>query len=459
MSVASSGSGTSSLAQVVERKHAHAPSDDDATTPPSQSSLAQVVERKHAHAPSDDDATTPPSQSTTSVHHDAILNNLNSALRALGGTAARPRVHATPPTSSNRFSGDGERDDHELEACSRRRLATSPVPRMPSLDDELDELAEQRRLAAASVAVSEDLLRRLNGDIEETTRLAEERQCLLRDVTAALEDKLGEMDLLGDKVRARVDVNIDLDLDLAVALTRRRASLRQVRTLDAAIASRRRHLDALEDVAIEGEHLVEEQSRKASAAIAELEWMDAELGRLSAQLVEYDARLDAKKSILRELEALEAGSKDRIQELQGQRLLMEELERHNAAALDETRRLAVEIRNLKQAKLSFDLQPALDEALAELAEVRRRMAVEAGDGAGAGASAASEMPAAETDAETETDDGREACDGAGLLKRLQLERAASAARTAEYLSAGGRRKWRSGSMKKNRTLISAVYLF
>ena len=187
--------------------------------------------------------------------------------------------------------------------------------------------------------------------------------------------------------------------------------------------------------------------------------MDAELGRLSAQLVEYDARLDAKKSILRELEALEAGSKDRIQELQGQRLLMEELERHNAAALDETRRLAVEIRNLKQAKLSFDLQPALDEALVELAEVRRRMAVEAGDGAGAGASAASEMPAAETDAETETDDGREACDGAGLLKRLQLERAASAARTAEYLSAGGRRKWRSGSMKKNRTLISAVYLF
>jgi len=423
MSVASSGSGTSSLAQVVERKFAHAPSSDDATTPPSQS--------------------------TTSVHHDAILSNLNSALRALGGTAARSRAHATPPTSSNRFSGDG--DDNELEACSRRRLATSPVPRMPSLDDELDELAEQRRLAAASVAMSEDLLRRLNGDIEETTRLAEERHCLLRDVTAALEDKLGEMDLLGDKVRARVGVNIDLDLDLAVALTRS-ASSRQVRTLDAAIVSRGRHLDALEEVAIEGEHLVEDQSRKASAAIAELEWMDAELGRLSAQLVEYDARVDAKKSMLREFEALEAGSKDRIQELQGQRLLMEELERHNAAALDETRRLAAEIRNLKRAKLSFDLQPALDEALAELAEVRRRMAVEAGDGAGA--SAASETPAAET--ETETDDGREACDGAGLLKRLQLERAASVTRTAGYISAGDRKKWR-GSMMMNRrnTLISA----
>lgn len=322
----------------------------------------EAIERKYGQAP---ELSSTPGQTTSSlsVHHHQLLQNLNSALKALGGTSCPDAT--TPPTSRNRFLGD---EDNEV--CSRRPVN---VPRMPSLDDgpalrsakklldmqqkhaslaheceilqgnvdvlrrEVEELTEQR----ASMAMAEELLRTLNSELENTTELVDSRKALLDDVTVALEDKKEAMRSLDAKVRE----------------------------LDATMASRQRQLDALEDVAVEGEHLVEDQSRKASAAFKELERLDEELGRLSAELVECDARLAAKKTMLREVTALEARSKDRLKDLEGQKRLLEEIELHNAVALGESKRLAAEISRLERSKreVSFDLQPALEDALTELA--------------------------------------------------------------------------------------------
>ena len=72
--------------------------------------------------------------------------------------------------------------------------------------------------------------------------------------------------------------------------------------------------------------------------------------------------------MVREGSSLEARFKDRATEIEGQKVLREELARQNCAALEERRALAKDIDDLKNCKkaISFDLEPALNEVVSEL---------------------------------------------------------------------------------------------
>ena len=289
------------------------------------------------------------SQSVSQSSHDELVTRLRSALKALGG---RPEV--TPPASSNKSAVN------DLEACSRR---VEPVPKMQSLDTAADD----------QDSVDED---------DETPSHVIEAHVALKSEAYHLKKDAGvlraEIDELNVQRVALGSVEDDLRTrrsELAEMEAAIKVSEHRLHELEGELAAKRgdldahaSHLDCLERLASDGEKIVEDQSRKASAALNDLECMEAELGRLSAELVEVTARLDEKSRILREAETLVSRSKQRAVELEGQELLLEELERHNAAALDESRRLGREIDRLQRQKqaVSFSLEPALNDALLEL---------------------------------------------------------------------------------------------
>jgi hypothetical protein len=229
-----------------------------------------------------------------------------------------------------------------------------------------------------------------------------------------------------------------------------------------------RRLDELEGLATEGERIIEDQSRKASAAMKDLEWMEAELGRLSAEIVEVTARLDEKSLMLREAEALVSRSKRQAEELEGQRRLLEELERHNAATLDESRRLGRELDGLRQQKqeISFSLEPALMDALEELERSKafaRNLAGERGKAAqlelaleGEEEDGVERSTTTASGAATGVDGTPNLLETAGdLVHRLECERLASLKRTTALAEGTSWRRWRPSQIKAFRRNAAA----
>ena len=305
---------------------------------------------------------------SVSQSHDELVTRLRSALKALGG---RPDATTPKPTSRNRFAAD------ELEACSRR---AEPFPKMQNLDVVADDggrgsAPEERRVSdhPRGVAVGRhagvehraiEAHTALKNELEQPKKDAG----VLRADIEQLTTQRAALITVEDDLRKRRSVLAEVEAGIQL-------SERRLNDLEGELAAKRdeldahmSHLDRLESLANEGERIVEDQSRKASAALMELEWMEVELGRVSAELVEVTARLDEKSLMLHEASALASRSKHRAQELEGQKLLAGELERHNAAALAESKRLAREIQGLRQQKqaISFNLEPALNDALEEL---------------------------------------------------------------------------------------------
>ena len=338
-----------------------------------------TIERKCAQVPSSSHDAVPSSSTTTtqttgsSLLHDELVTRLRSALKALGG-----RPNATPTTSSNRFVAD------ELEACSRRVVT---IPRMQSLDSADVETCSDRDIQSDlglhsvdtfDVEIKRTKLQRECEELEVKAGALREEVDKLETARAALdavEDTLCRQRVELNEIEGRVENQESLlrDLTEEIDVKQRRAQEldRVLATQQGSLDARSSHLDSLETLANEGERLVEDQSRRASAALEELEWMDEELGRVSAELVEVTARLDEKTAMLREATALEKRlkqSKQRLREIEAQERLLEELERRNAAALSESKRLAREIDGLRRGKqaISFDLEPALHDALEEL---------------------------------------------------------------------------------------------
>ena len=290
---------------------------------------------------------------SVSQSHDELVTRLRSALKALGG---RPDATTpTPtPTSRNRFAAD------ELEACSRR---AEPFPKMQNPDVVADDgVAVGRHAGVEHRAIEAHTA--LKNELEQPKKDAG----VLRADIEQLTTQRAALITVEDDLRKRRSVLAEVEAGIQL-------SERRLNDLEGELAAKRdeldahmSHLDRLESLANEGERIVEDQSRKASAALMELEWMEVELGRVSAELVEVTARLDEKSLMLHEAAALASRSKHRAQELEGQKLLAGELERHNAAALAESKRLAREIQGLRQQKqaISFNLEPALNDALEEL---------------------------------------------------------------------------------------------
>ncbi len=371
------------------------------------------------------------SQSASQSTHDELVTRLRSALKALGG-----RPDATPPTSSNMFAAD------ELEACSRR---VEPVPKMQSLDTADDDRVSDVDRVEDAPPHSIEAHAVFQTELEHVKRDASVLQ-------AEIDELITQRSALGtveDDLRARRS-------ELAEIETEIRVGERRLNELDWELAAKRgeidaqaAHLDRLESLASEGERIVEDQSRKASVALKDLEWMEAELGQLSAELVEVTARLDEKSLMLRETETLVSRSKRQTEELEGQRRLLEELERHNAAALDESRRLGREIDGMQGQKqaISFSLEPALSDALEELELSKvfasNELAKERG-----------KAEQLERALERLTTTTRRVATGVGgasnllettsdLVHRLECERLASVKRTSALAEGGcGWRRWR-----------------
>jgi chromosome segregation ATPase len=248
-------------------------------------------------------------------------------------------------------------------------------------------------------------------------------------------------------------------------LQMRRSELAELET---EIRLGKRRLDELEGLATEGERIIEDQSLKASAAMKDLEWMEAELGRLSAEIVEVTARLDEKSLMLREAEALVSRSKRQAEELEGQRRLLEELERHNAATLDESRRLGRELDGLRQQKqeISFSLEPALMDALEELERSKafaRNLAGERGKAAqlelaleGEEENGVERSTTTASGAATGVDGTPNLLETAGdLVHRLECERLASLKRTTALAEGTSWRRWRPTQIKAFRRNAAA----
>jgi DNA repair exonuclease SbcCD ATPase subunit len=314
------------------------------------------IERKYGREP----MTRSPLESSTtqdsSLNHEALLTNLRSAMKALGGAT-------TPLASGNRFISDEgsicrlsgqiprmtdldsvalsvERVDHVL--CSASDLDQSQVS---SIDQEIPEASHGGLQSAVDSPVTE--LEKTRAELEDMTMCLQERKSVLDDLDADIESKTA--------ILARLDAK----------LVEKNAELQGVETT---LLEHRRQLDSLEQLAQEGEKLVEDQSFKASNALEQLGRLDEDLANLQSHIIEAEARLDAKKAMIREVAALEDLSKNRSTEIDGQRALLSELKKNNEAALSQRKALSLEIEQLKKNKkaLSFDLEPALNEAIREL---------------------------------------------------------------------------------------------
>jgi len=118
----------------------------------------------------------------------------------------------------------------------------------------------------------------------------------------------------------------------------------------------------LEGLTSEGCFLVEDQSHRA--AIAQEEWERAEqrLGEIQSEIVESSARLEAKRSMLREMDrslapyvqAVEGGGvadcSHIVQDIEKQRVLLNELERANTMKFEEAIALGKHIELAETAK-------------------------------------------------------------------------------------------------------------
>lgn len=384
---------------------------------------------------------------------DELLENLNSALRALGSTPSKvclkspispipvmqsleddtretgpvystPRAEArsvslrspcadvAPPDSAKKLMDLQQKHSSLLNECAELETQVLKAEKrretlhgqLVELDSDVKNMKQEKQRLESDIKDLESCEEVKKKDLDALGDVVKEREARLYDVEREIRearDRLGEteshiehaqrekcsiessievLEKQMEEARARLDdmeneiekkkaMVEDLTLkynglqESVMEATSRKDELNQAaQKAEDKIRDAEETVRKLEGLTSEGCFLVEDQSHKA--AIAQEEWERAEqrLGEIQSEIVESSARLEAKRSMLREMDrslapyvqAVEGGGvadcSHIVQDIEKQRVLLNELERANTLKFEEAIALGKHIESLKQQR-------------------------------------------------------------------------------------------------------------
>lgn len=255
-----------------------------------------------------------------------------------------------------------ESDIKDLESCEDVKKKD-----MDALDNVMKEREARLYDVEKEIQEARDRLGETESQIEHAQREKRSIESSIDILEKQLDEARARLDDMEDQIEKKQAKVEDLALTFnglqqsVLEATSRRDEFNQAaQKAEDKIRDAEETVRKLEGLTSEGCFLVEDQSHRA--AIAQEEWERAEqwLGEIQCEIVESSARLEAKRSMLREMDrslapyvqAVEgvADCSHIVQDIEKQRVLLKELERANALKYEEAIALGKQIESLKQQR-------------------------------------------------------------------------------------------------------------